>query len=97
MGPLWFGARGFAARLDAAGWTHWGVADGLSHTIVHQALTDRDGVTWFACRRGLARLHDGAIEVLHPELNFRSIVEDRDGRLWFGMGGSGVFSYAAGE
>ncbi|NNG17839.1 MAG: hypothetical protein HKM89_15295 [Gemmatimonadales bacterium] len=93
----WFGANGFAARLDSTGWTHYGTADGLPHAVVHQVWTDRAGATWFACRRGLARLHEGAFEVFHPEVNFRSIVEDTAGRLWFGTGGNGVLVYSEGR
>ncbi len=92
-GTLWLAANGFAARRDPAGWTHFGPEQGLPHAVVHQVWVDRTGAAWFACRRGLARLRDGAVEVFHPEINFRSIVEDRDGRLWFGTGGDGVLAY----
>ena len=94
---LWLGASGFAGRWDSDGWTHVDAADGLPHSVVHQALTGRDDVTWFACRRGLARLRDGTLEVFHPDVNFRSIVEDGAGRLWFGTAGHGVFAYSEGD
>ncbi len=94
---LWFGAAGFAARLDSADWTYLGTADGLPHAVVHQVWEGSDGATWFACRRGVARLHDGKLEVFHPGVNFRSIVEDGAGRLWFGTSGSGVWVFAAGR
>ena len=94
---LWFAASGFAARRDSSGWSHWGTGDGLPHAAVHQILVDSDGATWFACRRGLARLQDGVVEVFYPEVNFRSIVEDWSGRLWFGTGADGVFVFEAGN
>ncbi len=81
---IWLGANGFAARHDATGWTHFAEDDGLPHRVVHQAHTDRDGQTWFACRRGLAVLSNGEIIVKYLDVNFRSILESADGSLWFG-------------
>lgn len=92
-GQLWFGANGFAARRDAEGFTFFGVDDGLPHAVVHQVWVDGTGATWFACRRGLARLADDTLEVFHPDVNFRSIVEDDAGRLWFGTGGDGILEH----
>ncbi len=95
-GALWFGAVGFAARLEGDGWRHWTTEDGLPHQVVHQVLVDRSGSAWFACRRGLARLVDGEFEVFRPDLNFRSIVEDDSSRIWFGTS-DGIWAYHAGE
>jgi len=92
----WFAASGFAARHDAAGWTHFDATKGLPHTVVHQVWVDRTGDTWFACRRGVARLRNGAVEVFYRDVNFRSIVEDGSGRLWFGTGGNGIFVHEDG-
>ena len=93
----WFAASGFAARHDPDGWSHFDTTNGLPHLAVHQVWIDRTGDTWFACRRGVARLRNDTIEVFYPDVNFRSIVEDRSGRLWFGTGGSGIFTYEDGR
>lgn len=94
---LWFGANGFAARMDEQEWTFVEPADGLPHRVVHQVWVDRKGAAWFACRRGLARMEGGSLEVFRPEVNFRSIVEDGQGRLWFGTGGQGVLQFSNGD
>ncbi|MEM7415859.1 MAG: hypothetical protein AAF389_10215 [Gemmatimonadota bacterium] len=86
-GRHWFGTNRGAALLHAGAWTVLTEADGLPHAVVHQVLVEPDGVVWLLCRRGLARLVDGTIEVFRPDLNFRRAVVGPDGRPWFGTSG----------
>ena len=83
-GAIWLSGTEGAARWLEGDWTVFDERAGLPHAVVHAAHTDMAGVTWFACRRGLARLGPSGLEILFPELNFRSIVESGDGELWFG-------------
>lgn len=81
---LWFGTNRGAVALEAGEWTVVSEDDGLPHAVVHQVLVDGDGSVWFLCRRGLARLDDGVLQVFHPDLNFRRGIVGPDGLPWFG-------------
>lgn len=89
---VWLAGSGGAGRLREGEWSTFGPDDGLPHAVVHDVEVDGDGAVWFACRRGLARMKDGKVVVFRPDLNFRSIVEGGDGRLWFGTS-DGVYEF----
>jgi ligand-binding sensor domain-containing protein len=86
-GADWLAANGGAGRTVDGPDGEWEVilpSDGLPHPVVHAVLVDRAGVRWLACRTGLARVAAGRVDTLFPGTNFRSIVEDARGTLWFG-------------
>jgi ligand-binding sensor domain-containing protein len=91
-GAVWLSTNVGAGRLLDGEWTVTDTADGLPHPVVHASLTGADGVTWHACRAGLARVVGGEVEVFFPETNFRSILEGPTGKLWVGSS-EGVFRW----
>ena len=110
QGELWFGTRRGVSRYDGQTWSTLTTEDGLAHEAVQSVLEDRSGDMWFGTGweegwryspgRGVSRyvgeevvtytMDDG----LHTN-TLRSILEDRQGNIWFG--GSGGASWYDGQ
>ncbi|MDH4196536.1 MAG: LuxR C-terminal-related transcriptional regulator [Candidatus Aminicenantes bacterium] len=76
----------------------------FAHNFVFAVCEDRSGVVWLGTREGLVKLdrrqgpflqpvEDPAFPELLRRATVRAIEEDGEGRLWFGIPGSGVFCY----
>lgn len=87
VGGIWLGTSVGAAHGSERGWTTMSESDGLPHAVVHQVLVEPGGDVWFLCRRGVARLRGGSLEVFRTDLNFRAGLVGPDGHPWFGTSG----------
>ena len=108
-GNLWFGTwGGGASRYDGENWRNFSTQDGLAHSNVNAIFQDREGNLWFATGsywgrfrpgvRGLSRYDGKTFRTVTtkdgPGNNFvLSILQDRDGDLWFGTWDGGVSRY----
>jgi len=97
-GSIWGGANGGLFRLRETLVSNVTHREGLSGDYTRSVLEDRRGRLWVGSSTGLDMIgHDG--RVAHyplPQTNGRapavlSLAEDRDGNLWAGTYGDGVF------
>jgi signal transduction histidine kinase/ligand-binding sensor domain-containing protein len=58
-----------------------------------RAYEDPQGNLWFAKAEGLFRATAAGLELAVPGMNVRSIHGDRDGDLWIGTNGDGLFRF----
>jgi ligand-binding sensor domain-containing protein len=62
----------------------------LDGTAVHAITQDAHGDLWCATDKGIAHLHDDAVDILDEKrlsaTAIQSVLFDRDGNLWFGTG-----------
>jgi|GEM_PF-1134207 len=98
-GGVWAGTTRGLLHLDRSG--RMAVFDrqhGLPHDDVSTVATDGAGVVWAGTKGGLVRIGDAGPEVvagngaLHNE-QVRVITPARDGGLWIGTNGGGVYSF----
>jgi len=57
------------------------------------AYEDPRGRMWFAGNQGLFQLTAGGLQLVAPDLKVRRMYGDRDGNLWVGTNGQGVFRF----
>src|SRR6267142_446603 len=60
---------------------------------VHRAYEGPGGAVWFAGAEGLFRATAAGLELTVPGMKVRSIYGDRDGNLWVGTNGDGLFRF----
>ena len=84
--------------------TVWQRAEGLPQNSVYDVVQTRDGYLWAATQGGLVRFDGVRFTVFstrtEPALRsdyVTTLLEDRNGVLWVGTGGSGLFSYRGGR
>jgi signal transduction histidine kinase/ligand-binding sensor domain-containing protein len=65
---------------------------GEGHAAV-RAYEDQGGNVWFAKTEGLFRATSTGLELAVPGMNVRSLYADRDGNLWVGTNGEGLFRF----
>jgi signal transduction histidine kinase/ligand-binding sensor domain-containing protein len=58
-----------------------------------RAYEDPQGTVWIAKTEGLFRATATGLELVIPGMNVRSIFGDRDGNLWIGANGDGLFRF----
>lgn len=100
-GSIWVGTyTGGIARLSEGKIETWGVERGLPHVDVRVMYRDRTGTFWAGTVAGLARLEGDRFEpVLEPGAppeGVVTILEARNGTLWFGSSGEGLIRYRDG-
>ena len=110
LSPLGAEGRG-VCRYDGERFTTFTTEDGLVNNTVRAILEDREGHLWFGTEEGVSRYDahrpDGAYRCDRGEFvtfttedglasnNVCVILEDREGRLWFGTWGGGMSRYDA--
>lgn len=108
-GHCWFSTSDQGAyRWDGEGFTQFTVAEGLPTNNVKVHLEDRQGNLWFSCfhwhqpegeQQGALCRWDGKSVATFPEIlgltenEIYSVLEDREGNLWIGATGHGVYRY----
>lgn len=58
-----------------------------------RAYEDAQGTMWFAKEEGLFRVTSGGFELVRVKMEARSIFSDRDGNLWVGTNGDGLYRF----
>ena len=85
---LWFGTLdGGLFCYDGTAFTTYTAADGLLDNRVGPILQDKEGQFWFAhFNSGVTRFNPSTLKLLvDAEASF-SLIQTRDGSLWFGNG-----------
>jgi ligand-binding sensor domain-containing protein len=95
-GNLWFNINGEGAyRYDGKTFTNITTKDGLCNNNVSVIIQDRAGNILIGTKNGI-RKYDGNKFTKYPvpdTLNITCMLEDKDGSLWFGTMGNGIYRY----
>lgn len=95
-GNLWFSIRGEGAyRYDGKTFTNFTTKDGLSNNDVGAIIQDRAGNILLGTNSGICK-YDGKKFTIYPvpdTLSITCMLEDKDGNLWFGTMGKGIYRY----
>ncbi|HEY3055266.1 MAG TPA: EAL domain-containing protein [Thermoanaerobaculia bacterium] len=100
-GSLWIGTGSGLARL-AAGRISIIPAEQLPNKAITALTEDSSGQLWVATAGGLATIKDGLISRRSAEDGFPSqavqtLAAGRDGSVWMGTDGAGLFQYRSGH
>lgn len=101
-GKLWFATRRGVLSRDEKGFHIWTSKEGLPSDLIQAIREDDRGRIVAATSLGLARLEDGRFSV-PPEFEIlagipvRSLVTRRDGSLWVGTEGLGLYAWVDGD
>lgn len=95
-GNLWFSISGEGAyRYDGKSFTNFTTKDGLCNNNVGSIIQDRAGNILLGTKNGICK-YDGNKFTKYPvpdTLSITSLLEDRDGNLWFGAMNKGIYRY----
>lgn len=95
-GNLWFSINGEGAyRYDGKSFTNFTMKDGLCNNNVGAIVQDKTGNILLATDRGVCK-YDGNQFTKYPvpdTLIITCMLEDKDGNLWFGTKGNGIYRY----
>lgn len=95
-GNLWFSINGEGAyRYNGKSFTNFTTKDGLCNNNVGAIIQDRAGNILLGTKNGICK-YDGNTFTKYPvpdTLSITSLLEDRDGNLWFGVMNKGVYRY----
>jgi ligand-binding sensor domain-containing protein len=95
-GNLWFSINGEGAyRYDGKLFTNFSIKDGLCNNNVVAIIQDKSGNILFGTNRGICK-YDGKTFITIPmtdTLSITSLLEDREGNIWFGVINKGIYRY----
>lgn len=95
-GNLWFSIIGEGAyRYDGRSFTNFTISDGLCNNNVVSIIQDSNGSILIGTKSGICK-YDGRNFAKYPvpdSLNITCMLEDKDGNLWFGTMGNGIYRY----
>ena len=93
-GGIWIGTSSSGVtRYDVEAFSTFTRADGLLANGVRSLLSDRDGHIWVGTAGGVSRYDGSSFTPLGPGDAVYSILQGRNGDLWFGTRISGVYRY----
>jgi ligand-binding sensor domain-containing protein len=95
-GNLWFSISGEGAyRYDGKIFTNFTTKDGLCNNNVGAIIQDKAGNILLGTNSGICK-YDGNKFTKYPvtdTLSITCMLEDKDGNLWFGTNGNGIYRY----
>ena len=95
-GNLWFGTPNEGVyRYDGKSFTQFTKKDGLSDNNVKAITEDKAGNILFGTNRGICK-YNGEKFINIPKtdtLSITSLLEDREGNIWFGVMNKGIYRY----
>ncbi len=95
-GNLWFSISGEGAyRYDRKSFTNFTTKDGLCNNDVGAIIQDRAGNILLGTKNGICS-YDGNKFTKYPvpdTLSITCMLEDKDGNLWFGTMGNGIYRF----
>ena len=95
-GNLWFSISGEGVyRFDGKSFTNFTIRDGLCSNSVGPIIQDKSGNILFGTNRGICKF-DGKVFINMPltdTLGITSLLEDREGNIWFGAIGKGIYRF----
>lgn len=95
-GNVWFSISGEGVyRYDGKLFTNFTTKDGLCNNDVGAIIQDRAGNILLGTKNGICK-YDGNKFTKYPvpeTLCITSLLEDRDGNLWFGVMNNGIYRY----
>ena len=95
-GNLWFSISGEGAyRYDGKIFTNFTTKDGLCNNNVGAIIQDKAGNILLGTNSGICK-YDGNKFTKYPvtdTLRITCMFEDKDGNLWFGTSGNGIYRY----
>jgi ligand-binding sensor domain-containing protein len=95
-GNLWFSISGEGAyRYDGKTFTNFTTKDGLCNNNVGAIIQDKAGNILLGTNSGICK-YDGNKFTKYPvtdTLRITCMFEDKDGNLWFGTSGNGIYRY----
>lgn len=91
-GNTWY-STAYGLLRDSAGRLEQVGPYGLSGQATTQAYEDARGTVWIAKESGLFRVVANGLESVAPGLQVRSFFNDRDGDLWVGTNGDGLYRF----
>jgi ligand-binding sensor domain-containing protein len=95
-GNLWFSISGEGVyRYDGKLFTNFTTKDGLCNNNVGAIIQDKTGNILIGTKNGICK-YDGNEFTKYPvpeTLRVTCMLEDRDGNLWFGTMGNGIYRY----
>jgi streptogramin lyase len=95
-GNLWFSINGEGAyRYDGKSFTNFTTKDGLCNNTVGAIIQDRAGNILLGTKNGICK-YDGNKFTKYPvpdTLSITCMLVDKDGNLWFGTMGNGIYRY----
>ncbi len=101
-GDLWAGSASHGIlRLRGGEWTFHRPFGSIGGVLVFAIAQDPRGSVWFGTRAGLARFADGEFDLPGSELGLPdtpvlSLLVGRDGALWLGTKGHGIYRRSGG-
>jgi signal transduction histidine kinase/ligand-binding sensor domain-containing protein len=95
-GNLLLGTRGGLVRMRSGKFTTFRAADPLQRESVYDSLADSKGRLWVALPLGLAKLEGNQLQMMVPggpllTSAFVALSEGRDGTIWAGTYGKGLW------
>ncbi|MBN1132866.1 MAG: SpoIIE family protein phosphatase [Bacteroidales bacterium] len=87
----------FSIDLHSGERAYFNTSTGLPHNRINDILVGKDGRVWAATLTSVYCLTDNFQYRIknNPKLEFYSLAEDKDGAIWAGTYGEGVFKFAA--
>jgi len=93
-------AGSLAVIFTSANWTTFTTNDGLASNIVTSVTQDNQGIIWVGSDQDLTRFDGNSWEIYTGStrnIHIGCTARDKQGNLWFGTYGQGVFKYTGKE
>jgi serine phosphatase RsbU (regulator of sigma subunit)/streptogramin lyase len=95
QGRIWFSTTAGVSKLENQTFTHYTINEGLSHHSVYDLHEDRFGRIWAGTEGGLSVFVGDTFRTIAATagMSVRSILVDRQHRLWIGTMGHGLYIF----